>query len=111
MAFTALVFCELFKSFSFRNESKPLWRLSLLSNLQLPMVAADIQKLGCRGDVEISAVKSFERMQEELRGESLGKLVIFFRWLSEPTSAARHFVSLCYAPAFSMHGPGGGASF
>jgi len=38
MAFTALVFCELLKSFSFRSETKPLWRISFLSNLQLPLV-------------------------------------------------------------------------
>jgi Ca2+-transporting ATPase len=38
MTFTALVFCELFKSFGFRNETKPLWRVSLLSNIQLPLV-------------------------------------------------------------------------
>jgi len=38
MAFTALVFCELLKSFSFRSETKPLWRVSLMSNLQLPLV-------------------------------------------------------------------------
>lgn len=77
------------------------------------MGAADIQKLRSGEDVEISAVKSFERMQEELRGESLGKLVILFRRLSEPTPAARarHFVSLRYAPASSMPGPGGGVSF
>jgi Ca2+-transporting ATPase len=40
MAFTSLVFCELLKSFSFRHETKPLWRLSLLSNIQLPLVVA-----------------------------------------------------------------------
>jgi Ca2+-transporting ATPase len=40
MAFSALVFCELLKSFSFRSETKPLWRLPLLSNLQLPLVVA-----------------------------------------------------------------------
>ncbi len=71
-------------------------------------------ELGARiSAVEISAVKSFERLQEELRGESLGKLVILFRRLSEPTPAARprHFVSLRYAPASSMPGPGGGVSF
>ena len=33
-------FCELLKSFSFRSETKPLWRLSCLSNLQLPLVVA-----------------------------------------------------------------------
>jgi Ca2+-transporting ATPase len=40
LAFTTLVFCELFKSFSFRSDTKPLWRLSFLSNLQLPVVVA-----------------------------------------------------------------------
>jgi Ca2+-transporting ATPase len=40
MTFTALVFCELLKSFAFRSETKPLWRISLLSNLQLPLVVA-----------------------------------------------------------------------
>jgi Ca2+-transporting ATPase len=40
MAFTSLVFCELLKSFGFRSETKPLWRLSFLSNLQLPLVVA-----------------------------------------------------------------------
>ncbi len=38
MAFTSLVFCELWKSFAFRSETKPLWRLSLRTNLQLPIV-------------------------------------------------------------------------
>jgi Ca2+-transporting ATPase len=38
--FNALVFCELFKSFAFRSEMKPLWRLSVLSNIQLPLVVA-----------------------------------------------------------------------
>jgi Ca2+-transporting ATPase len=40
MTFTALVFCELFKSFTFRSETKPLWRISPFSNLQLPIVVA-----------------------------------------------------------------------
>jgi Ca2+-transporting ATPase len=40
MAFTSLVFCELLKSFSFRSETKPLWRVSFFSNLQLPLVVA-----------------------------------------------------------------------
>ncbi len=40
LAFTALVFCELFKSFSFRSETHPVWRLSVRSNLQLPLVVA-----------------------------------------------------------------------
>lgn len=39
-AFTALVFCELLKSFSLRSESKPLWRLPLWANLQLTVVVA-----------------------------------------------------------------------
>lgn len=40
MAFTALVFCELLKSFSFRSETKPLWQMSWWTNLQLPLVVA-----------------------------------------------------------------------
>jgi Ca2+-transporting ATPase len=40
MAFTSLVYCELFKTFSFRSETKPLWRTSFFSNLQLPLVVA-----------------------------------------------------------------------
>lgn len=40
MTFTALVFCELLKSFSFRSQFKPFWQLSILSNLQLPIVVA-----------------------------------------------------------------------
>jgi Ca2+-transporting ATPase len=40
MTFTAVVFCELFKSFSFRSETHPIWRMPVLSNLQLPLVVA-----------------------------------------------------------------------
>jgi Ca2+-transporting ATPase len=40
MTFTALVFCELFKSFSFRSDAKPVWRLGLRSNIALPVVVA-----------------------------------------------------------------------
>ncbi|MBX7210754.1 MAG: cation-translocating P-type ATPase [Verrucomicrobiaceae bacterium] len=40
MTFTALAFCELCKSFSFRSETKPLWKLCFRSNLQLPLVVA-----------------------------------------------------------------------
>ena len=38
VAFTALVFCELFKSFSFRSETKPIWKLPPFANRQLPLV-------------------------------------------------------------------------
>ncbi len=40
MAFTALVFCELLKSFSFRSETKPIWRVPFFSNPQLPLIVA-----------------------------------------------------------------------
>lgn len=40
LAFTSLVFCELLKSFAFRSQNKPFWRLSFLSNPQLPLVVA-----------------------------------------------------------------------
>jgi Ca2+-transporting ATPase len=40
IAFTALVFCELFKSFSFRSEAKPLWKLRRFTNVQLASVVA-----------------------------------------------------------------------
>ena len=75
--------------------------------------ATDIQKLGSRVDIEISAVECLKGMQEELGGESLGELVFLFRTLSDrsPASRTMHFVSLRYAPASSMHGPGGGVSF
>jgi Ca2+-transporting ATPase len=38
MTFTALVFCELSKSFSFRSETSSLWQLRWLSNPRLPIV-------------------------------------------------------------------------
>ena len=38
MAFTTLVFCELLKSFSFRHETKPIWRIPFFSNVPLPLV-------------------------------------------------------------------------
>jgi Ca2+-transporting ATPase len=38
MAFTSVVFIELFKSFSFRSETRPLWRMPLLGNIQLVLV-------------------------------------------------------------------------
>ena len=37
-AFTALVFAELLKSFAFRSETRPLWRIPLLSNIHLIVV-------------------------------------------------------------------------
>jgi Ca2+-transporting ATPase len=40
LAFTSLVFIELLKAFSFRSETKPVWQIPLLSNLQLVIVAA-----------------------------------------------------------------------
>jgi Ca2+-transporting ATPase len=40
LAFTSLVFIELLKAFSFRSETKPVWQIPLLSNLQLVLVAA-----------------------------------------------------------------------
>jgi Ca2+-transporting ATPase len=40
MAFTSIVFIELLKSFSFRSETKPLWRMPLLGNIQLIIVVA-----------------------------------------------------------------------
>jgi Ca2+-transporting ATPase len=40
LAFTSLVFIELLKAFSFRSETKPVWQMPLLSNLQLVLVAA-----------------------------------------------------------------------
>jgi Ca2+-transporting ATPase len=39
MAFTSLVFIELLKAFSFRSETKTVWQIPLLSNLQLVVVA------------------------------------------------------------------------
>ncbi len=39
-AFAALVFAELFRSFGGRSEVKPVWRISLLSNLNLALVVA-----------------------------------------------------------------------
>lgn len=39
MAFTSLVFIELLKAFSFRSDTKLLWQIPLLSNLQLVLVA------------------------------------------------------------------------
>jgi len=40
LAFTSLVFIELLKAFSFRSETKTVWQIPLLSNLQLVLVAA-----------------------------------------------------------------------
>ncbi len=40
LTFTALVFCELFKSFSFRSETKSIWNLSIWTNVQLLIVVA-----------------------------------------------------------------------
>jgi P-type Ca2+ transporter type 2C len=40
MTFTVLVYCALLKSFSFRSATKPLWLLSMRSNLALPLVVA-----------------------------------------------------------------------
>ncbi|MBI3415817.1 MAG: cation-translocating P-type ATPase [Verrucomicrobia bacterium] len=39
-AFTTLVFAELLRSFGGRSESKPVWRVSLFSNLNLALVVA-----------------------------------------------------------------------
>jgi Ca2+-transporting ATPase len=40
LAFTALVFIELLKAFSFRSETKAIWQIPLLSNARLVLVAA-----------------------------------------------------------------------
>jgi Ca2+-transporting ATPase len=37
-AFTVLVFAELLRSFGARSETKPVWRISLLTNLNLLLV-------------------------------------------------------------------------
>ena len=39
-AFAVIVFAELLKSFSFRSESEPVWRLPLLANVNLALVVA-----------------------------------------------------------------------
>ena len=39
-AFTTLVFAELLRSFGARSETRPLWRINLLSNLNLLAVVA-----------------------------------------------------------------------
>jgi P-type Ca2+ transporter type 2C len=39
-AFAVLVFAELLKSFAFRSETKPIWRMRLLSNVNLTSVVA-----------------------------------------------------------------------
>ncbi len=39
-AFAALVFAELLRAFSIRSESKPVWRIGLLSNAKLALVVA-----------------------------------------------------------------------
>jgi Ca2+-transporting ATPase len=39
-AFTVIVFAELLKSFSFRSETQPVWRLRLLANVNLVLVVA-----------------------------------------------------------------------
>ena len=39
-AFTVLVFAELLRSFGARSESKPVWRISLLTNVKLVVVVA-----------------------------------------------------------------------
>jgi len=38
MAFSALVFCEVLKSFGFQSEARPFWKVPFLGNLQLPIV-------------------------------------------------------------------------
>lgn len=37
-AFTVLVFAELLRSFGARSETKPVWRISLLTNINLAIV-------------------------------------------------------------------------
>jgi len=39
-AFTVLVYAELFRSFGNRSETKPLWRIPFLSNLNLVVVVS-----------------------------------------------------------------------
>ena len=39
-AFTALVFAELLRSFGCRSETKPIWKIPLLSNVSLAVVVA-----------------------------------------------------------------------
>src|SRR6185503_1067226 len=39
-AFAVLVFAELFRSFGCRSETKPVWRIPLLSNINLALVVA-----------------------------------------------------------------------
>ena len=39
-AFAVLVFAELLRSFGARSETKPVWRISLLSNISLVIVVA-----------------------------------------------------------------------
>ena len=39
-AFTVIVFAELLKSFSFRSETTPVWRIPLLANVNLALVVA-----------------------------------------------------------------------
>lgn len=39
-AFAVLVFAELLRSFSCRSETKPVWRVSLLTNINLSIVVS-----------------------------------------------------------------------
>jgi magnesium-transporting ATPase (P-type) len=44
-AFAALVFAELLRAFGARSETRPLWRMNLLSNLNLLLVASMVPLL------------------------------------------------------------------
>lgn len=77
------------------------------------MRPADLEEFGRSYGIEISPVKGGEGLQEEVLGEAFGQLVFVFKRSlnSPPTTRARHFVGLRYAPASSMPGPGGRVSF